>query len=256
MKGPTPEELAIFASLRESIRWEHSPLDDLTETDNLFEAGPDSITFGFDKGTNLWEFYVSGYFNAARALLEGPPDKFFLVFAIYPVLFLHRHFIELKLKSLLMKISQILSTPHSDFGNDHDLLSLWKKLRQLLPTGHPAFQNEEHVERILGQFSAIDPKSMDTRYGLQRDLKTSAVSNPIEISIPILRRTMDRLYAEFNVLEAIVEDVANHQRRQGERLGGEQQNPVRRSNDAGSFVRLIRWTRRRAIAETTTCPYW
>jgi hypothetical protein len=227
MKKPAPEEVAIYAYVREYFRWERLVLEaDLTATDNLFEAGEDSVTFGFDKGTNLWHFYVSGYFNAARALLEGPPDKFFLTFAIYPVLFLYRHFIELELKSLMMRTSEILSIPHPEFGADHDLLSLWNKLTHMLPTGHLALQNEEHVERILGQFCAIDPKSMDTRYGLRRDLKTNAVRNPVNISIPILRRTMDRLEAEFNVLEAVVEGVANDERRQREPAGGAQQNPA------------------------------
>ena len=227
MKKPTPEAVAIFAYVREYFRWERPVLEAaLPETDTVFEAGEDSVTFGFDKGTNLWDFYVGGYFNAARALLEGPPDKFFLTFAIYPVLFLYRHFIELELKSLIMRTSEILSIPHPDFGTDHDLLSLWNKLKQMLPTGHLALQNEEHVERILGQFCAIDPKSMDTRYGLRRDLKTSAVRNPVNISIPILRRTMDRLEAEFNVLEAVVDGIAKDERRRRERASGEQQSPA------------------------------
>jgi hypothetical protein len=227
MEEPTQEEIAVFAYVREYFRWERPVLEaDLTETDNLFEAGEDSVTFGFGKGTNLWHFYVTGYFLAARALLEGPFDKFFLTFAIYPVLFLYRHLIELKLKDLMMRTSEILTIPHPDFSADHDLLSLWNKLKGMLPTGHLALQNEEHVERILGQFCAIDPKSIDTRYGLRRDLRTSAVRDPVNVSIPILRRTIDRLDAEFSVLDAVVEGVSNDERRQRERAGGAQPNPA------------------------------
>ena len=60
---------------------------------------------------------------------------------------------------------------------------------------------------------------MDTRYGLRRDLETSAVHDPIDISISILRRTMDRLEAEFNVLEAVVDGVTKDEQRQREREG-------------------------------------
>jgi hypothetical protein len=227
MREPTTEEVAIFAYVREYLRWNRPVLEaDLTETDNLFEPGDDSVRFGFNNGTNLWHLYVRGYFNAARALLEGPLDEFFLTFAIYPVLFLYRHFIELELKGLMMRASEISSIPQPDFGTDHDLLSLWNKLTTMLPTGHLALENQENIRRLLDQFTAIDPKSMDTRYGLRRDLKTSAVPNPVAISIPILRRTMDRLEAELNLLEAAVVGVADDERREREPARGAQQNPT------------------------------
>jgi hypothetical protein len=211
---PSFEEMVAYVKVREYLRWHRPVLEkDLGADDDLFRSGEDSVKFGFEKGTNLWGFYVGGYFNAARSLLEGPNDKFFLTFAIYPVLFLYRHYIELELKSLMMTCGKILQLEHPDFGNDHDLLSLWSKLKQMLPPDHLALENAVHVERILTEFSTIDPKSMDTRYGLRKDLKTPAISNPIDISISQLRQTMDRLEGEFRVLDAVVVEIEREERR-------------------------------------------
>lgn len=215
MEKPTLDELVIYASVREYLRWDRPVLErDLETGDDLIRGGDDSVTFGFVRDKKAWSMYVAGYFNAARALLEGPPDRFFLMFAIYPVLFLYRHYIELEIKNLMMRTSEILQIPHPNFGTDHDLLSLWSKFKQMLPAAHSALQNAANIERILGQFSTIDPKSMDTRYGLQRDLLTSTVATPVDISISNLRQTMDRLEGEFRVLDAVVETVEQDRIRQ------------------------------------------
>lgn len=113
----------------------------------------------------------------------------------------------------MMTCGKVFQLEHPDFGNDHDLLSLWSNLKKMLPPDHLALENAVHVERILTQFSAIDPKSMDTRYGLRRDLKTPAVSDPVDISISQLRQTMDRLEGEFRLLDAVVVQMEKEERR-------------------------------------------
>jgi hypothetical protein len=117
----------------------------------------------------------------------------------------------------MMRGSAILRIAHPDFGNDHDLLSLWGKYKRMLPTDHPALEKAADIERILGQFTAIDPKSMDTRYGLRRDLKTSAVEELIDISVSNLSQTINRLQGEFRVLDAVVESIEKDRVRQQNR---------------------------------------
>jgi hypothetical protein len=112
-----------------------------------------------------------------------------------------------------MRTSEILLMAHTDFGTDHNLLSLWGRFTGMLPSDHSALQNSANIERILQQFSAIDPKSIDTRYGLRRDLQTIAVATPVDISISNLRQTMDRLEGEFRILDAVVETVEQDRKR-------------------------------------------
>jgi hypothetical protein len=139
----------------------------------LINPGDDNVEMGGWGADSSWHIYVRGYFSAARALIEGPPDKFFLTFAIYPVLFLYRHYVELELKGLMLDFSKVLGRPHRDFGNQHDILVLWRWLLEVVPAGHRALENAANVERILTELRALDPKSMDSRYGLRRDLQSS-----------------------------------------------------------------------------------
>lgn len=215
MSEPTIDEYMTYASVREYLRWKRPVFEpDLEPNDSLISSGADSVTFGFARDKSAWKMYVAGYFNAARALLEGPPDRFFLMFAIYPVLFLYRHYIELEIKSLIMMSSEVLQKAGPDFGNDHDLLSLWGKFTRMLPAGHSALQNATNIARILQEFTTLDPKSMDTRYGLRRDLQTSSVGTPVDISISNLKQTMDRLEGELSILEVVVETVERDRIRQ------------------------------------------
>jgi hypothetical protein len=187
------------------LRWHEDSPGELSESDHLFKTGGASVEFGGQVGESAWNLYVTGYFLAARALLEGPCDKFFLMFAIYPVVFLYRHYIELEIKGVMIAAARLLKTPMPDFGNDHEILSLWGKFKLMLPSEHNALKEAANVERLLAEISAVDPKSMDTRYGLRRDLKNPSLPNAISFDIYNFRHTMDKLEAQLRILETIIE---------------------------------------------------
>jgi len=200
--------------VRDYFRWKSRPVwEDLTDEDVLLKPGEDNVRVGGWSSDGSWQIYVGGYFNAARALLEGPPDCFWLQFAIYPALFLYRHYVELELKGLMQRFGAALEVPVPVFGNQHDVLELWKDLRSMIPAGHLAFENAGNVERILREFSAVDQRSMDTRYGLRRDLKTPTLPTEREVSASNLRRTMDHLYHEFDLIRVTVEQMAADNKR-------------------------------------------
>jgi hypothetical protein len=209
METPTLEEIATFMRVREYFRWESRPVwKDLTDEDVLFKPGNDNARVGGWGTDGSWQIYIGGYFNAARALLEGPPDRFFLQFVIYPALFLYRHYIELEIKGLMQRFGEALETVVPSFGNQHDLLELWNDLRSMLPAAHLALENALNVERVLREFSVIDPRSLDTRYGLRRDLKTPTVPIERDVSVSNLRETMDHLHHEFDLIRVTVEQMA------------------------------------------------
>ena len=115
-RKPTMEELATFVRVREYLRWHEAGPEELSESDHLFKAGVTTVEFGSQEGLSPWNLYVAGYFQAARALLEGPCNKFFLLFAIYPVVFLYRHYLELEVKGIMIAAARVLKTPLPDFG--------------------------------------------------------------------------------------------------------------------------------------------
>jgi hypothetical protein len=202
MREPTEAEFATFAYVQQYLRWHGPRSEELTNIDQLVRAGGESVKFG---SPTSWNLYVEGYFTAARELLEGPHDAFFLLFAIYPVLFLYRHYIELELKGVMMAASKLLQVRHPDFSADHDILSLWSKFKTMLPSGHEALKNAANIERILKEMHLIDPRSVDTRYALKRNLINPSVPAPIEINVNNLRDTMDKLHTELGILEVVVE---------------------------------------------------
>lgn len=204
-RKPTIEELTAYVRVREYLRWHEDRPEELSESDHLFKAGGTSVEFGSRDSLSAWNLYVAGYFQAARALLEGPCDKFFLMFAIYPVVFLYRHYLELEIKGVMIAAARLLKMPLPDFGNDHGILSLWGKFKQMLPSEHDALRGAANIERLLAEISEVDPKSMDTRYGLQRDLKNPSLTNAMSFDIYNFRDTMDKLEAQMRILDTIIE---------------------------------------------------
>lgn len=202
MRRPTADEFVAYAHVQQYLRW-HSPrAEDLTDGHGLIQNSASAVEFG---AINDWNAYVEGYFLAARELLEGPRDQFFMLFVLYPVLFLYRHYLELELKGQMMDIGRQLNKTPPEFSTDHDVLSLWKKLKSMLPKTHDALRNAANIERVLRDIHLIDPKSLDTRYGLRKDLLTPSVLNPLKVDLDNLRDTMDRLHGELSILRTIVE---------------------------------------------------
>ena len=58
----------------------------------------------------------------------------------------------------------------------------------------------DRARRILAQFNTVDPESMETRYGLRKDLSTPSLSNRREISLRNLQSIMGKMYNELNQL--------------------------------------------------------
>lgn len=203
MREPTLDELKTFVRVRDYLRWDTPPEKELTEFDDLFKPG--TVKFGPQDGLNTWNLYVAGYFLAARALLEGPPDGFFLLSAIYPAIFLYRHYLELEIKGIMIATSKLLKNSLPAFENDHDILSLWEKFKQMLPAGHAALREAPNIERLLKQINHADPQSMNTRYGLAKGLTSPSLSNTIEFDVDNFRDTMDKLHAQLTILSTIIE---------------------------------------------------
>jgi hypothetical protein len=105
----------------------------------------------------------------------------------------------------MIAAARLLKTPSPDFGNDHDILSLWGKFKQMLPAEHEALREAANIERLLKQISEVDPKSMDTRYGLRRDLKNPSLPKVMSFDVYNFRDTMDKLESQLRILDTIIE---------------------------------------------------
>jgi hypothetical protein len=113
-----------------------------------------------------WDAYAEGYKKAAdiivQYIINNNRDQDYLIF---PVVFLYRHYLELRLKELIVVSSRLLDHDVS-VPTHHDLVSLWKQVRPNLEQVWP--EQEKHVldkvEERLKELSEADLRSFGFRY--------------------------------------------------------------------------------------------
>ncbi len=117
-----------------------------------------------------WDVYAEGYLRGGNALVDcllstKGWDQDFL---IYPIVFMYRQYLELRLKELLRSGTVLVDLNLGDneaWG--HDILSLWRKVRPLLEQVWPEASNagwHDHMEARISELASADPKSMAFRY--------------------------------------------------------------------------------------------
>lgn len=128
---------------------------------------------------NDWDLYCTGYWRAADALVNHVIPKHtnsqrhdysrYWESPAYAIIFLYRHYLELRLKELILAYGGNFSS----IKNKHSLLELWRELRRqddvqpqaLIPE---ILRDMETAEKIIVQFDEIDKKSEAFRYPISR----------------------------------------------------------------------------------------
>ncbi len=113
-----------------------------------------------------WDLYASGYKDAADVVIaalaaqKAPIDS-----VIYPLVFLYRQGLELKLK-LILPLARRLAGVDGTTALSHSLRPLWTELRRHLQQVDPRDNDQELIalEDLIWQLDAVDPGSMAFRY--------------------------------------------------------------------------------------------
>jgi len=120
-----------------------------------------------------WTIYADGYRRAADVILQqasqgASPDNFI----IYPIIFLYRHYVELRLKEILKDGCPLLDES-TDPPCHHELTSLWRECRRIAervwPNGDAA--PLDATGKIIGQIAEHDATSFAFRYPVDTKLK-------------------------------------------------------------------------------------
>ena len=118
-------------------------------------------------GSNDWDAYASGYKEiadmAVDQLLESQhmPD-----YQAYPIIFLYRHYLELRLKELLKASSMLFDEP-ARIPFDHHLLPLWQRIRPQLErlwNDEQSLARHNEITARLKEFDVVDAGSFSFRY--------------------------------------------------------------------------------------------
>jgi hypothetical protein len=130
-----------------------------------------------------FDLYAVGYRKAAELLVEHTKttnsNQDILV---YPIVFLYRHYLELRMKDII-KDGNILLDFTESFPQDHLISGLWEKCKMIieqLDHDNSMIDEINAVDENIKEFSKIDLKSMAFRY------PTDKKGNP---SLPGIKRT-------------------------------------------------------------------
>lgn len=171
----------------------------------------ESIYSRFPQHANAFKLAADMVIDAYDGARRVPHhDELFL-----PVAYLYRHFLELKLKSLIR-----VARDQGFFRNDqrriqrilgrHDLLDLWTQVRKFLEDGWPGGPSGplDGVENVVKQFHKADPDGQTLRY--DRDKAERKLNRPDKLPhfiwLRTLRRTMDGVYRLLDVCETLMRD--------------------------------------------------
>lgn len=119
---------------------------------------------------------------------------------VYPIAFLYRHYVELRLKEAIRYSARILRKDVT-VPNDHHLRNLWHIAKRLLLEIEPRSDQRElrTAERIITDLDKIDPESVAFRY----DRTTDGEPNLEGLYHINLRNLRDELHPLLDFLEGI-----------------------------------------------------
>lgn len=156
------------------------------------------------------ELYIVGYKKAADSLVDsianrkGSADSL-----IFPIVFLYRHYVEIRLKSLLHDGNRLLDREHKQ-KSEHQLSKLWPKVRSILDELWPNEEGEDlkAMDSLIAQFEEVDPRSTTFRYPKDFD-----GNNSLKLDVPRvnLRNLAEVVGAMSIILEGSAGAISDYQ---------------------------------------------
>jgi hypothetical protein len=140
-----------------------------TDSHNRPDPHKPKAQFAVVQGLTTWDTIAEGYRKAAEQLTNhvlslGADQDFF----IYPICFLYRCYLELRLKEILISSGQ---SANDITQYNHDLLKLWKAARSTVESflGGPDRDDDiEQIENYIKQWNDIDTKAQGFRYPVSK----------------------------------------------------------------------------------------
>lgn len=146
-----------------------------------------------------WGLYAIGYKQAGDALVEHiKATQSRQDVLVYPIVFVYRQYLELRLKQLIKYGRYLLDEP-GDFPKTHQLSELWRICRVALKKIEPKIpiQDLEAVGEAIVQFCAVDPTSEGFRYPTDRNGNPSLPADLKYINVRNLAEVMGGIASFF-----------------------------------------------------------
>lgn len=200
-------------------------------TDVLFQEESDSDFGAWVKNpADKFFLYSQGYLTAANLIYASiEKSAVFQNTLVYPMIFNYRQFLELRLKELSFIGNRYLGLD-KDFKEVHFLKELWNEYKNnILSELEPDLDTAllDNVERLIDEFEAEDPNSMNYRFPHQKLAKGASPSTRKEslnrqtLDLKNFKATIDKL---IHFLDIRWEVMDINQTMRDEYLGGMREN--------------------------------
>lgn len=159
--------------------------------------------------SNKWEAYAMGYKIAAQTLVEKVLSRQSDVdYLVYPIIFLYRHYIELRLKEIIEHGSELLDLDNK-IPTHHEIMTLWTAggARGIVLEVWPDDSGDDlkAMEETLKEFARYDQVASTFRYPV--DTKGNPSFDP-EMRMINIRHFSERITKTVELLESITWGIA------------------------------------------------
>ena len=171
-----------------------------------------------------WDGYAMTYKIAADRLVgglqRGPVSE---LYQVYPIMFLCRHYLELRLKEILRILRNWDGRRDAQIPHIHDLPKLWEEVRQLLEkfddgiTEHCGDVRLEEgaaiynaIEQRVKEFDEIDPGSFNFRYPEDQARKSDSVKLLERHEIVHIKQVVNALDMNLDGISVGLDDILDH----------------------------------------------
>lgn len=183
-----------------------------TATDKLFNDFNEDYRHNAIIRTGQSHFFLfsDAYRIAAENLFKQLDGSAYMANSlVYPLVFLNRHFLELRLKEVISALNFAKDHDYK-FPNGHGLRSLWDTYKKLLGELDLLKGLEKdvvnNVQRLIYEFDAIDAGSFAFRYPVDRSEERNPSLTMTNLDIQNFQTTMSKLYDFFDLQS----DIAFH----------------------------------------------
>jgi len=143
---------------------------------------------------------IRGFKDAADRIVDSlPGDRRHPDDKVFPVAYLYRHYLELKLKYVIkrgMSLDLIEITNERKFFNEHRLRVLWEKAKKVISDAYPDSPRDQlqYVEKLILEFDHVDQNGQEFRYAESLDGERHLQRAPESFSLANLKETMDKVH--------------------------------------------------------------
>jgi len=175
--------------------------------DKLMPHSPGEKTLFADWMTGQWHWYPDAYKQAADKLVDQVEGHSWEDILIFPIVFLYRHFVELKLKELIIELDSLSGTQIGDNEfKKHNLVPLWQYVKaHLACITNGQWDNDilAGLDDLIQELSQLDPTSFHFRYS--HDTEFQPITLPHQISMTDFKEGINKIANGFGYIDGGIE---------------------------------------------------